>query len=91
MSYDDLPHLVQKEARERYANFIIPTLEDPFEIWGVDYADGVRNRYIGIFKGGRDLMVVLRVNLDGSLMWNIMQSTPQKMNSHRMGRLLHGK
>lgn len=57
LSYGDLPHLVAKgEARERYANFIVPTLRDPFEIWGVDYADGVRNRYIGVFKGGRDLI-----------------------------------
>ncbi len=57
----------------------------------MDYADGVRNRYIGIFKGWHDLMVVLRINLDGSLMWNIMQAAPKKKNSHRMGKLLHGK
>lgn len=91
--YDSLYHLVEKEtdARERYANFILPTLTDPFEIWGVDYSDGVRNRYIGLFKGTRDFMTVLRVNLDGSLMWNVMQATPDKMNGHRIGKLIYGK
>lgn len=46
---------------------------------------------IGLFKGARDLMVVLRVNLDGSLMWNIMQAKSLDMNKHRVGVLLYGK
>ena len=93
LRYDSLPHLVEKEAdaRERYANFILPTLQDPYEIWGVKYADGTRNRYIGLFKGERDFMVVLRVNLDGSLMWNVMHAPAKKMNGHRIGGLLYGK
>ncbi len=90
---DAISHLVEKEsdARERYANFILPTLTDPYEIWGVDYTDGVRNRYIGLFNGKRDFMTVLRINQDGSLMWNIMQASAKAMNSHRIGDLLHGK
>jgi len=90
---DLLAHMVEKEAdaRERYANFILPTLRDPFEVWGVEYADGIRNRYIGLFRGARDFMVVLRVNLDGSLMWNVMQATTEKMNAHRIGMLRYGK
>lgn len=88
-----LAHLVEKEAdaRERYANFILPTLREPFEVWGVDYPDGIRNRYIGLFRGARDFMVVLRVNLDGSLMWNIMHADSRKMNAHRIGELRYGK
>ena len=90
---DLLQHMVDKEedARERYANFILPTLRDPFEVWAVDYADGIRNRYIGLFRGPRDFMVVLRVNLDGSLTWNIMQARPKDMNMHRIGALRYGK
>ena len=90
---DLLQHMVDKEedARERYANFILPTLRDPFEVWAVDYADGIRNRYIGLFRGPRDFMVVLRVNLDGSLTWNIMQARPKDMNMHRIGAIRYGK
>jgi SPP1 gp7 family putative phage head morphogenesis protein len=88
-----LPHMVGKEAdaRERYANFIVPTLEDPFEIWEVAYPDVLRNRYIGLFRGRRDFMVVVRVNSDGSLMWNVMQASSQKMNAHRLGDLKYWK
>lgn len=88
-----LAHMVEKDAdaRERYANFILPTLRDPFEVWGVEYADGIRNRYIGLFKGARDFMVVLRVNLDGSLMWNVMQADSKTMNKHRIGEPRYGK
>lgn len=90
---DLLAHMVEKEAdaRERYANFILPTLRDPFEVWGVEYADGIRNRYIGLFKGARDFMVVLRVNLDGSLMWNVMQADSKTMNTHRIGEPRYGR
>lgn len=91
---DKIPHMVEKEAdaRERYANFIIPTLEDPFEIWGVKYNDGaVRNRYIGLFRGLRDLLVAVRVNADGSILWNVMQSDSKSLNKTRIGVLMHGK
>ena len=88
-----LPHMVGKEtdARERYANFILPTLTDPFEIWEIAYPDLPRNRYIGLFRGRRDFMVVVRVNSDGSLMWNVMQAKPKDMNSHRIGELRYEK
>lgn len=91
--YDLLTHVVDKlaDARERYANFIIPTLEFPFEIWAVEYpGDLVRNRYIGLFQGERDLLVSVRVNLDGSVVWNIMQADDRKMNAHRIGELIYG-
>jgi hypothetical protein len=86
--------VVEKEAdgRERYAHFIVPTLEDPFEVWNVLYTDGgVRRRYIGLFEGTADLMVVVRENLDGSLFWNVMQAKSKKMNGHRLGYLAYGK
>lgn len=79
------------QALRRNLDLLLPTLRDPFEVWGVKYADGVRNRYIGLFRGARDFMVVLRVNLDGSLMWNIMHADSRKMNAHRIGALRYGK
>lgn len=92
--YEQLAHLVEKpaDARERYARFVLATLADPYEVWKVLYTDGgVRNRYIGLFEGARDFMVVVRVNQDGSLLWNIMQSDAKSLNKTRIGDLLYGK
>jgi len=91
---DWLPHVVEKEddARERYGNFVLPALRAPFEVWLTAYTDGkYRKRYIGLFEGTRDLMVVVRENLDGSLMWNLMQASHKNMDAHRIGALLYGK
>ena len=30
---EQLPHLVRKQPREEWANYILPTLEDPLEVW----------------------------------------------------------
>ena len=78
--------------RERYANFIVPTLESPFEVWAVEYVGGqVRNRYIGLFQGERDFLVSVRVNLDGSVVWNVMQADDKQMNGRRVGTLIYDK
>ena len=61
---------------------------EPYEIWATQYEDGVRNRYIGLFTGKYDMAVVARVNLDGSLLWNIMNVEDKKLNKHREGELL---
>jgi hypothetical protein len=88
--YEWLSHLVEKkkDARERYANYILPTLTNPFEIWLTEYEDGPRHRYIGLFQGQNDLMSVIRINKDGNLLWNIMQAKDKKMNKMRIGKLL---
>ncbi|MCC7413357.1 MAG: minor capsid protein [Gammaproteobacteria bacterium] len=85
-----LAHIVEKraDARERYAAFILPTLEQPWEVWLTAYADGYRRRYIALYEGAKDLMVVVRLNRDGSLMWNIMQTDDRRMNRQRIGALL---
>ncbi|HPO17939.1 MAG TPA: PBECR2 nuclease fold domain-containing protein [Rubrivivax sp.] len=90
---DLLGHLVGKEAdaRVRCANFILQTLRDPFEVWAVDFPDGIRNRCIGLLEGARDFRAVLRVNLGGSSMRNIMQADSRKLNAHRIGWLRCGK
>ena len=91
-----LPHMVEKraDARERYANYVTATLEKPFEIWLTAYDDGsYRKRYIGVFTGAKDLLVVLRENRDGSLWWevyNMMQRDSKGLNKLREGTLLYG-
>lgn len=90
-----LPQTVEKrdDARERYANYALATLRDPFEVWLTAYSDGsYRKRYIGVFKAGSDLLVVLRENRDGSLIWdlyNMMQRDAKGLNRLREGRLLY--
>lgn len=91
-----LPHTVEKraDARERYANYALATLQHPFEIWLTAYDDGTyRKRYIGVFAADKDLLVVLRENRDGSLMWelyNLMQRDSKGLNKLREGTLLWG-
>lgn len=91
IEYRYLPHTVEKRAhaRERYGNFVLPTLERPFEIWRSMYDDAAeRLRYIGLFDAERDLMVIVRVNRDGSVVWNFMQARDRDMNGLRTGRLV---
>jgi len=86
-----LPHIVEKleNARERYANFIIPALEDPFEVWLTPYDDGTyRKRYIALFEGRNDLLIVVRENRDGALLWelyNVLNANSKRLNSLRQG------
>lgn len=92
--YDFLPHLVEKrmDLRERFSPLIIPTLQDPYEVWSVLYTDGsIRPRYIGLFDGPHNMMAVVRINKDGSLFYNIIPSSDRKMNKQREGVLVYGK
>lgn len=86
-----LSHIVDKrtDTREKYANYLIPTLQNPFEIYLTNYEDGYRKQFIGLFKGKRDTLVVVRINKDGSLlMWNFMQVRKKGINLHRVGDAL---
>ena len=87
-----LAHLVGKEqdAREQFANFIIPTLESPFEVWLSEYFDGFRHRYIGLFED-LGLLAIVRQNQDGSLLWNMMKARDAYLDRQRSGLLLFGK
>ena len=89
-----LPHVTEKEqdARERYANYVLPALQQPFEVWLTPYEDGTyRKRYIGLFQAKNDLLVVVRENRDGALSWdvyNLMHGTAKRLNKLRVGTLL---
>ena len=52
----------------------------------------MRENYIGLFSEGRNaLLAVVRINRDGSLLWNVMQRTPQDMDRLREGWLVYTK
>ena len=89
-----LKHLVEKrgEDRERYANYLLPSLVSPYEVWRVAYENGeYRNRYIGVFHGAKDSMVSVQINTGGALLWNVMFEAPVGMNRQRIGELLWTK
>lgn len=90
---DRLSHIVRKaeEKRERYANYIIPTLEDPYEVYMTRYEDGWRRRYIKLWTGKYNIMAVVRINRDGSILWNVIEADDKRMNKLREGLLLYGK
>lgn len=82
-------HMVQKEqdARERYAHFVLPTLEKPDEVWLTAYADGYRRRYVRFFRDS-NMMIIVRVNRDGSLFWNGMKIRDVNIDKNRTGILI---
>jgi hypothetical protein len=98
--YEWLAHIVEeaRDARERFANYILATLENPYEIWIVANDDGkYRKQYVGIFTGDENVMVVVRESNDGTLdvpeilLWNAMQANDKAVNRHRAGGLVYGK
>ena len=91
LDYRYLAHIVEKRQhlRERYAHYLIPALERPLEVWRTLYDDATeRLRYIGVFDAEKDVLVVVRINRDGSIVWNLMQGTDKALNSARAGRLV---
>jgi hypothetical protein len=82
----------EADARERYANFILPTLKQPYEVYLTKYSDGsIRRRYIGLFIGKKNLMVVIKEMPDGNFLWNIMNMEPRRLNELRVGKLIYTK
>lgn len=89
-----IPHIVEKreDARERYADFIIPTLTQPLEIWKVNYDDeSFRYRFIKLFDAKYDLMLVANVRDDGVILWNLIQRDTKGMDKLRVGELLYSE
>lgn len=91
-----LPHIVEKRAhaRERYANWILPTLQSPLEVWLARHEDEVyRRRFIAAF-GAHDnqSLVIAQENRDGSLLYNFVPVGTKKagyLDGQRQGFLLY--
>ena len=100
-----LPHIVEegKGNRERFANYILPTLQSPLEVWlteGERYtATGkkkrvFRRRFIALFGDNKDKqgLVVVEEDKDGSLLWTFVpMSRPSSLDKRRSGFLLYRK
>jgi len=83
----------RRGRRERYANFILPTLQDPDEIWLAFYDKEreYRKRYIKIFE--RDdyrFLSIVRENADGNLLITFFKSRDwDYIDRQREGALLY--
>ena len=84
-------HHPRREARERFAEFVLPTVRDPDEVWlaAVEGPKGrivYRRRFIAAFEG-RDGLLVAQEARDGSWAWTFY--TARTVLRHRRGRLLY--
>lgn len=95
-SDEKLYHYVEKvdAARERFSNYVVNTVIDPYEVWLADYDDGSqRNIFIGLFEGEHDFLVTTWVDDKGSMFWNAMQVKKKKnyLNNQRVGEMVFKK
>lgn len=89
-----LTHVVEKrlDRRERFGAFVLPTLQQPDEVWETAYDDATtRRRFIKLFSDSKyDLLVIVREGPDGAVLWNVLNRDRKAMNTMRTGRLVHG-
>lgn len=96
-----LRHLVEKQHREVWANYILPTLEDPLEVWlspvNLNPSGKIvyRRHFIALFDDAgktRATLAVTQENKDSSLLWNFIPSNDLKyIDRKRRGFLLYSK
>lgn len=91
--------LDKKDGRERYASYIKPTLQNPFEVWLSEYVNEkgeieLRKSYFGLFKDKEtkeDIFVVLRQEKDSFIFWNAFERGRGKIDNLRKGYLKYWK
>ena len=86
-----IPHIVERRdaARERYADRILPTLQDPDEVWATYYDNGeVRMRWLKVWDDNRGTWDIT-VDRGSNLLYNFMPACIRKLNSRRVGFLLY--
>ena len=86
-----IAHVVAKEgdARERHANRILPTLQDPDEVW-MTYMDNgqIRMRYLRAWSGDAGGLAVAEDTREGLVWWNFIPAF-RDLDSQRVGWLVH--
>ena len=96
-----LPHLVKKQHREQWANYILPTLEAPLEVWlspvKLNPSGKIvyRRHFITLFDDAgktRATLAAAQENKDSSLLWTFFQGSDFKyLDRQRQGFLLYRK
>jgi hypothetical protein len=88
-----LRHSVNRRfaERERYANYVLPTLKNPYEVYLTQYADGTkRMRYIGLFDKDKAFLAITLMR-DGGILWNVIPASSRYADKNRKGWLIYGK
>ena len=86
-----LLHIVEKRpnARERFTEFALDTVQNPLEIWRVSYSDGsYRLVFIGVYDTKYQMLVVIHID-HGNVLWNFMNCDKKALNKHRHGNLVY--
>lgn len=91
-----IQHHPRAEARERYAHFILPTLERPLEIWMTPEKDEkgyYKKRYyfIKLFREKKhNLFVVVKLLRDAAFVWTVIKrDRVNSLDKKREGVLLY--
>ena len=96
-----LRHLVEKQHREQWANYILPSLEAPLEVWLSPVKNSAtgkivyRRHFITLFDDAgktRATLAVAQENKDSPLLWTFFQGRDLKyLDRQRQGFLLYSK
>ncbi len=93
-----MTHITDKfrDPRERFANRILPTLQEPSEAWMTYYDNGeYRKRYIKVFEGagksGRGGLAIAEEVPGGAVLFNFVPMGRRGLNRNREGVLLYPK
>jgi len=98
-SRENLKHFYEKQdGRERYASYLKPTLQNPFEVYLTEYTNGksfeYRKVYIGLFHDTQkreDVFIVLRKEKDSTVFWNAFERKTPQVDKLRKGVLVYAK
>ena len=98
---EHLPHLLRQQHREEWANYILPTLEDPLEVWLSSVKNNAtgkivyRRHFITLFDDAgknRGALAVAQENKDSSLLWTFFpRGKMRQIDKQRHGFLLYRK
>ena len=98
---EQLPHLLEKQRREEWANHILPALEAPLEVWLSPVKNSAtgkivyRRRFIALFDDAgknRGILATAQENKDDSLLWTFFpKDKMRQMDKRREGFLLYRK
>ncbi len=93
---DMLPHIADHEdkARVRFANRLLPTLEDPDEVWLAGYKNDrgdyeFRRHFIRGWDDKKATFTVVAEGADGWLFYTFFPLRNRSINSKRIGELLY--
>ena len=86
----------EREHREQFANLVLPTLQQPVEVWrqwGRD-ANGhmvYGQQYLSRFEKHSSVLVVRETPGEDLIAWTFHPVRTRRINKHRTGELIHRK